>query len=477
MRRASQLPRFGLCALLVGWGVAAEQVRGADATPAAAATSTEGATHAESKRVVLRDAAAGRTLQTFCLGPDGRVFALVAASVDYGAGDGAAAKAGGEIRVLDPKGVEQAKWSVDFTPQRIAASPDGRVYVGGNGRLACYTAEGKRLSERESPHLAAVLADPEALRRQAEEQRRSMIDSYRENVKQFEEQAKRLEEAARDAAKKEPAKDKSSDKAKDAADGASSTKRSSSSSIVGAFFAIGGHGDGGEPNAAQQLQNLRQAISMYRRVLDMHEKKTVDDVVQEITARLQRIHGIAVSGDDVFVATAVAKGYGYAVWRMSRDFAEPRQIVNGLSGCCGQIDIQAKGAELFVAENSRHRVVRFDRDGKQLAAWGKRDREGAGAGFGGCCNPMNLCFTADGGVVTAESEGRVKCFRGDGTFDRVLADAKVGGGCKNVAVAISPDGKQVYFYDQQGSQIIILDRHDSAAPKPAAETNQVGRRS
>ena len=476
MRRSPQLARLGLVALLVGSIVETAPVRGADPVPAAAATSPEPATHAESKRVVLRDAAAGRTLQTFCLGPDGRVFALVAASVDYGVGDGAAAKAGGEIRVLDPTGVEQAKWSVDFTPERIAASPDGRVYVGGNGRLACYTAEGKRLSECESPHLAAVLADPEALRRQAEEQRKSMIDSYRENVKQFEEQVKRLEEAARDEAKREPAKDKSSDQPKDAADGASSTKRSSSS-ILGAFFAIGSHGDVGEPNAAQQLQNLRQAIGMYRRILDMHEKKTVDDVVREITARLQRIHGIAVSGNDVFVATGVAKGYGYAVWRLSRDFAEPKQIVNGLSGCCGQLDIQAKGDELFVAENSRHRVVRYDRDGKQLAAWGKRDREGAGAGFGGCCNPMNLCFTADGGVVTAESEGRVKCFHGDGTFDRVLADAKVGGGCKNVAVAVSPDGKQVYFYDQQGSQIIILDRNDSAAPKPAAKANQVGQRS
>ena len=31
---------------------------------------------------------------------------------------------------------------------------------------------------------------------------------------------------------------------------------------------------------------------------------------------------------------------------------------------------------MFVAENARYRVRRFDRDGKQLNEWGKSEREG-----------------------------------------------------------------------------------------------------
>ena len=101
----------------------------------------------------------------------------------------------------------------------------------------------------------------------------------------------------------------------------------------------------------------------------------------------------------------MSKGYGYAVWRTDQAFANPKQIVKGLSGCCGQMDIQAVGDDVFVAENSRHRIVRYNRDGEEVGKFGKTDREGLGEGFGGCCNPMNLCFTVDGGLLAAECGG------------------------------------------------------------------------
>ena len=49
------------------------------------------------------------------------------------------------------------------------------------------------------------------------------------------------------------------------------------------------------------------------------------------------------------------------------DFSEPKRIVDGLSGCCGQMDIQCCGDDFVVAENSRKRVVRYDSDGKQVS--------------------------------------------------------------------------------------------------------------
>lgn len=459
---------IGCSQFVIGWSIestAAVDLAAAEAKPESAMT------HTESARVVLRDQEHGRTLQTFCLGPDGRVFALIAPAPYYGVDDGSNKHSvGGEIRVLDALGSERSKWPVAFTPQRLGAAPDGEIYVGGSGRLARYSSEGKLLAEIDSPHLAELTKNPEALREQAEAQRKSSIESYASQLKLFDEQIKRLEKQVQD--------EQAPDEGKKPSGHNTSTKPSAESDeITTAFIVFSSEGEPvANPTSRQQLENMKRIRKNYAEMLETQEKKTVDDVIQEITARLRRIHGITIAGEDLFVATAITKGYGFAVWRMTRDFQDAKQIVTGLSGCCGQIDIQARGGELFVAENSRHRVVRYNRDGKQSASWGKRDRDGEGAGFGGCCNPMNLCFTKDAGILTAESEGLVKCFSADGTYERTVAGAKVGGGCKNVAIAVSPDGKHLYFYDQQGSQIIILDRTDSADPKPQAKPDQVGRR-
>lgn len=434
-------------------------VGSAEANPTTAAKS-EPATHRECKRVVLRGDGGAGSLQTFCMSGDGRLYGLVAKSF-Y---DGAAATDGGEVHVLDADGKEAAKWKVDFTPQRIAAASDGAVYLGGSGKLARYSADGAKQLEVESPHVAAVLSDKVVLRQSAEEQKASTIKMYEEQLKSFDEQIKTFEDDAKKQAEANP-KDENGAKAE--------PKKKASSGIR--FFGVQIVGGGAaEKVSDQQIQQYKQLQKTYREMLEREQKRTIEDVERDIAARLQRIHGIAVGGDVIFVATAMDKGYGYAVWRMTREFGEPKQIITGLSGCCGQIDIQVKNDALFVAENSRHRVVKYDRDGKRLDAWGKREREGDAGSFGGCCNPMNLCFMPDGNVVTAESEGRMKCFSPDGKYAGLVGNAKVGGGCKNVAVAVSPDGKHAYFYDQQGSQIIIFDRADSTdEPQKAADGKQV----
>jgi sugar lactone lactonase YvrE len=161
----------------------------------------------------------------------------------------------------------------------------------------------------------------------------------------------------------------------------------------------------------------------------------------------------------------MGKGYGYAVWRADRDFSNPKQIITGLSGCCGQMDIQTANNEVFVAENSRHRVVRYDRDGKQVGSFGKTDREGVGEGFGGCCNPMNLCFAADGALLVSESNGVVKKFTPDGKYETLVGIAEVPAGCKNSAIGISSDGQYVYYIDIQKSNIIQLARDTKTAAK------------
>jgi hypothetical protein len=134
------------------------------------------------------------------------------------------------------------------------------------------------------------------------------------------------------------------------------------------------------------------------------------------------------------------------------------------------MDVQAHGDDVWVAENSRHSVVHYSKEGKKLGQFGSRERESSGASFGGCCNPMNLCFLPDGNLLTSESEGKVKCFTPEGKYVGLAGSVAVSGGCKNVAIGSSHDGKYIYFYDLGGSQIIILAKQGEGDVKEAAVT-------
>jgi hypothetical protein len=121
------------------------------------------------------------------------------------------------------------------------------------------------------------------------------------------------------------------------------------------------------------------------------------------------------------------------------------------------MDVQCCEDELFVAENSRHRVVRYDAAGNKLASWGMRDRDGKGKNFGGCCNPMNTRLVG-GKLYVSESDGRVKLFSPDGEYQGLVGKASVQPGCKSSIVDVSADGETVYYFDVQNSAICVLKR-------------------
>jgi hypothetical protein len=128
------------------------------------------------------------------------------------------------------------------------------------------------------------------------------------------------------------------------------------------------------------------------------------------------------------------------------------------------MDIQAAGDSLFVAENARHRVVRYDREGEQLAVWGKSDREGL-EGFGSCCNPMNLRVGPHGALYTSEATlGRIKRYTGDGEFLGLVGKTTIVPGCKHVAIGVSADASRVYLLDITRTNILVLARRGPATP-------------
>jgi hypothetical protein len=379
------------------------------------------ATHVFKKAVVVRGADGRLTILSFCLNKDGQIVALVGNEFGYGGGNSNAKEESG-VKVLSKDGEPLKEWKVDFAAQSINVGPDGAVYAAGSGNIAKFSPEGKLLKRLELPHITEFLNNKDEIRKRAEQQARQQKQSVERWVKASKQRIKRLEEKPED-------------------------ERSLSDK--------------------QAIKQLKTSIKLMER--DQSDEASIDSIVQSITARMRIINSVAVSDRDVFIVCGEKTGFGYSVWRMDHDFGGAKQVMKGLQGCCGQMDVQVLGNDLLVAENCKHSFARFDREGDKLGEWGGRAMGDDVKCFGGCCNPMNVRCGPNGDIFTAESEGLVKRFTGKGDFVALVAKRPLSGGCKNVAVAASPDGKLIYCCDKPGSKINIFEEKSKtlAEAKPA----------
>lgn len=363
----------------------------------------------------------GLMLKSFCLSADGKLLALVDGGAPvWGAiaAPGAAADGktpGCEVRVIDREGNKVHSFPVDFSGHSINVGPDGNIYVGGNGIVAKFDPTGKQLIQTASPNMSADSQSDEVLRRRAMETLSEQKAAYAEALATLEKQQKDMEGKSDDELTEEE---------------------------------------------RQNKVMMEPMITAYKQAMAQYAEPTeeqVNEVVQQLSSRQKTINAIAVNDKYVFVTCSASKGYGYAVWRTDLEFQNPAMIVDGLRGCCGQMDVQCCGEELVVAENSRHRVVRYDAEGKEVATFGKRSRDGVGEGFGSCCNPMNTRLVGEN-LYVAESDGNVKLFSQDGKFQGLVGKADVQAGCKSSIVAATPDGERVYYFDVQKSGICVLEK-------------------
>jgi sugar lactone lactonase YvrE len=398
-------------------------------------------THEEGVTIAVPAGDQPAPLHTICLGPDGNLLAACGGQqVQYVQGEkGPELKTTGtpgQIKVLDPQGKLLKTWEVPLTPEAINVAPDGQIYAAGQGRVARLTDRGKLLKAADAPQIAELPPLPEEKKEEpqpkdekAEAAKQAQIAELREKAK---EAMAALQQVARDYARDRENKDLE--------------------------------------------KKYQEAAENYRLVQTQVRELTTPPEVLAMQQKMARqrqlgVTGIAVTDQDVFVAVPETKGYGYAVWRMDRNLGRAKKIVEGLRGCCGQMDIQASGGELFVAENARKRVARYDRNGKELGAWGQASRGGADQGFGSCCNPMNVRFGPDGCIYTSEaSVGRIMRFAFDGQFLGVVGTAKIVPGCKHVAIAVSDDGERIYLLDITRSQIAVLTKKRSSPPQRAVES-------
>lgn len=356
----------------------------------------------------------------FCVLPNGTIAAISGQSQTYGlslngvaqAIAGSKAKpAGKRVQWIDDSGKVLQSAELDFTPKAINSVPDGSVIVVGEGQIARFDEKGKKLSQIESPHITQAVSNLEKFEAEVMEKHEEEIAQYEDQLKQFTETVKEVET--------KPAAERSK-------------------------------------SETAQLSQIKAIAKSYEVNIKTKKAMKKEVIVKQALTRLKELHRVAVSDKYVFVVSNETAGYGFCVWRMPHDFSEVKKVVSKLSGCCGQMDVQVMDGELAIAENSRHRVLLVDFDGKMNRSFGNTSRTDVTKGFGGCCNPMNTCCDAKGNLLTSESNGLVKLYKPSGEFQSVVGVAGVTEGCKNSSIGISPDGNSVYYFDVQKGEILVM---------------------
>ncbi len=354
------------------------------------------------------------SLNAFCVSSDGDILAAC------GEGPGQVVRMNNEGKVLQ-------MWEIPVKAEAVNTAPNGTILVAGQGKIYRFSNDGTQLKEAAAPHarnLENVRQKMAEDYKQRFERQVDPTEAYNRQIAHFEARLKDLQE------KEEPTDEERQ--------------------MIEAFS-----------KALEQLVKAKARIAnLQQQNSSKATQEQVDRYVDQMMRRKTAVASISSDGKATYVATAAMEGYGYVVWRMTNEFADAEVIVKDLRGCCGQMDVQCSSNGLYVAENSRHRVVNYDVDGKLIKAWGKKDRTGQD-GFTSCCNPMNVCFGTNGDVYTAESNsGRVKRFSRTGDFISFVGDVKLVPGCKKVSIGVSPDGESVYMLDITRNHIVWMKKKD-----------------
>ncbi len=385
-------------------------------------------THAQTGIIQFTGASSVLKMNAFCLNNQGQIVAVC--------GNGP-----GEIRVANDDGKILNSWKVDVKPESVGVAEDDTILVGGEGKLFRFAPNGKLIRKVASPHAARLRDSKAQLRSEAlASLKRSMtardpLAMAESRVTSYENMLTQLK------TRKE-----------------SGTLNASEERLIKML-----------PDLMERYQ--KQVDDLKRAALDSDEPETKSDtepteaqinsLVDSMIRTKMRVSSISSTGNHLFVTTRGTTGYGYDVWKMDLQFKDAAVIVSGLSGCCGQMDVQCCESGIYVAENSRDRVVHYDINGTEINKWGKSDRTGIN-GFTSCCNPMNVCFDKKGYVYTAESgSGRIKCFDSNGALVSYVGDVDLVPGCKNVSIAVSHVNAKVYMLDLTRNHIKVME------PKPA----------
>ena len=405
---------------------------------------------------ITANAQAGWGVKSFCLDSEDNLLVAVGHSQ------------GGQLQQLSPEGELLNSWTLPVAPEALNVDTEGNFLIGGEGEVFRLNKKGEVLLRAKSPVSAEMEKNRDALRKQVIQQMKStakMMASQRDRYQQMIDQ--QLEQAAIRLGREECDEYKLLKqrlaKYEKSANEKLTMEEENAWALRRVLFRML------DAKVEKKLRKQeKDIIKIYKEQIAYSEdymksnsgEPTEEQIEQSLTSTIaykSRIASVSASGSEVFLATGAAKGYGFDVWRFDENFENPEKIVTQLRGCCGQMDVQCCEAGVFVAENSRHQVVHYDRTGEKLNNWGKGARSGV-RGFGGCCNPMNVAFGPDGSVYTAESEtGRIKRFSPEGELLNLVGSVELVPGCKKVSIAATKDGSRIYMLDITRNHILIME--------------------
>jgi hypothetical protein len=213
----------------------------------------------------------------------------------------------------------------------------------------------------------------------------------------------------------------------------------------------------GTPGSQAKVEvgdEIKAMLKQENRLNNAELTKTQDS----LRKRALSVSGIAVSGRDLFVAGPSAKDYTYQVYRYDTELQNPKLVVEKLHGCCDQMDIQVCDGNLWIPHNARHQVECRDREGKLLSKFGAHGMTKPEQ-FGGCCEPKNLRFLANGELLAAESGPPtcIKRFSKKGEYLGLLGVVRDSNGdCVRMTVEASADAKQYFLLDAPKDTIRIF---------------------
>ena len=200
---------------------------------------------------------------------------------------------------------------------------------------------------------------------------------------------------------------------------------------------------------------------------DKNGKRLAMTDIDKLSGDKSLAAGMFVSDEHVFLAVGTGNSMRATedIYRFNRDLTDAKKIIEQQYGCCSHIDMQVMNGELLIAENSRHRVNRFDLDGKSLGRWGKRDRTGI-EGFAACCNPVNIDIGPGNILYTAESGiGRIKKYTPEGEFLGVVGyvdttefdrGSRLAAQTCYIPIEVNKDASRVYVMDVRANLIRVL---------------------
>lgn len=435
----TELARAVLALVLAGpWGDG-----GLAAPPDGAPTGT----HRQDHIIQVVGGRPNEKLTTFAVDADGRVLAGVAGEKSL-------------LRVYDGRGQQVAEWPLPVPPEAVNAGSQGDIFVAGQGEMLKLDGTVKIMLQREAPNMAGAAEAARGVQRRVRDQAgRDLTAKQRVLVQSFQKQMADTERKLADIDRDLVELDKRELAGEDTADG---------DTIAEARAALQKRRELYEKKQAKLESNIRNPPSpkptgSARQAAPLRPAADPAAEVRQLVAAQMKIASISASKRDIFFTCNSSTGTGFDVWRTDHQFDNGRKVGESLRGCCGQLDVQANDNAVYVAENTRHRVRGFSRDGRQLVEFGSNAR-GQEDAFEGCCNPMNVAFGDDGSVYTSESgSGRIKRFTAEGRFMEAVGQVELVPGCKKVSIAVSPSGDQVYMLDITRGHIVVMRRSSSQA--------------